>query len=222
MTEALFGKPRAVSARKMFNLVAFTGGVTCFGDDSDWCFRCTGLSPLTACSTPNDESAFMQYSNQSHFEVFIIAAGQTHACRHQMHEAAGIGLCWITVLHQYHAICPYVQCSMHSRLNHIAVSIWNKTHLATGAQMQMTKQPPTRLWRRRVMRRRVKLGRGEDSEDRSGDDRDSGNERSIKRKAEADKKKRARQNPFGLPFGGRFGGGFRGFGGFSDLDLFGL
>ncbi|KAK9811130.1 hypothetical protein WJX73_005087 [Symbiochloris irregularis] len=104
--EALFGKPRAVSARKVFNLVAFTGGVTCFGDDSDWCFR--------------------------------------------------------------------------------------------------------------VMRRRVKLGNGEDSEDRSGDDRDSGNEKSIKKKAEAAKKKRARQNPLGLPFGGKFGGGGfkrRGFGG---------
>lgn len=84
--------------------------------------------------------------------------------------------------------------------------------------------------KRRVMRRRVKLGNGEDSEDRSGDDRESGNEKSIKKKAEAAKKKRARQNPFGLPFGGRSGGGFggcafkrRGFGGgFSGLwgDLF--
>lgn len=50
------------------------------------------------------------------------------------------------------------------------------------------------------MRRRVKLNNGEESEDRSGNDKDSGNEARIKKKAA---KKRAAPGGFGFGFGGR-------------------
>ena len=54
----------------------------------------------------------------------------------------------------------------------------------------------------RVMRRRVKLNAGEDSEDRSGDDRDSGNERQLKK---AKKPKKRSRGMFGAFWG--MGGG---------------
>ena len=51
----------------------------------------------------------------------------------------------------------------------------------------------------------MKLDNGEDSDNRSGDDKDSGNESRIKKKAA---KKRGRGG--GFPFGGNFMGGFGG------------
>ena len=96
--------------------------------------------------------------------------------------------------------CPTCT-SSHVRMTHPSVPSWWVTYQSATFSCPVS----------RVMRRRVKLNNGEDSDNRSGNDRDSGNEKRIKKKAE---KKRSRPKGFGFggrnnPFGfGRFGMSF--------------